>query len=172
MVKSMEKMNTMSRYSVNTCGGENGFLEVDLDAIKPEDFPVQLSNSELWEKVVKAVGEERARDYCLRAWTNLNPGLEVVTEGGYSSEEGRFLGYAQGVLASSGGPACLWGDSDASDAEFSYVSGHCRDCVFAVCRTTSWRGVPIFWLAPVYDEGERELAKALGVKVDELFIAA
>ncbi len=161
----------MNRYPVNATSTKVGFLKVDLKAV--ENFPVRLSGAELWDEVVKAVGEERARDYCFRAWTSLKPGGDhVVTRGGYSSEEGQFLGYARGVVVSPGGPACIWGDSDAPNAEFVHVSEHARDCIFAVCRTTSWKGNPVFWLSVVHDQGEQELAEALGVTLDELIIAA
>lgn len=160
----------MIEYLLNTTCANKAFLDVDLSQVKT--FPVHMTGEELLEKVINYVGKERALNYCFGAWTNLEPSRPeaVSTSGGYSSEEGRFLGYAHGIIRSSGGVACLWGDSDDPNAEFIHVEGSERRNIFAVCQTTTWKGTPSYHLHEVYDGGELELAKALGTTLEELLI--
>lgn len=155
----------MKRYLLSSTCGESAYLDVELEKITK--FPLDLSGEKLLEKVIDAVGTERARSYCFQAWTGMLSITSVSTYGGYSSEPGKFVGYTKGEVRSSGGPACLWGDSDSPTAEFTYVKGSSRKATFAVCCTNEGR----FWLHQIYDNDHLKLAEALGVEIEDLMIA-
>lgn len=169
----------MNNYLLSSTCGDRGYINASLEEIIT--FPVQLTTEELWNKVEKKIrkGDRKyfmEAAYYLHDWTGMKRNNRNVAEygeyvisthGGTSFEPGDFVGYVRGEVISSGGLACLWGDSGDPDAEFTSVNGGGRKAVFAVCRTK--RGG--FWLHEVHDEGHLQLAEALGVSFEDLLIA-